>query len=508
VNFANEVPVRSTAWLLLLSLFACYLTLAPATVDGRGYVFEDRQATLDLLTSFNAWIKGRPVPPLTWTRHGPVPLLLDIPFVRIGKAFVSPDFMLSLEPILLTPALLAITYLWLRTLSTPGMSLLLTLIGAFGTMLWPYAYIGLETKQSFFVLLAGYLALGRGRMRTWPQLLLFAIAGGLAITVKSTGIILAPAIAYLIFEHFRHDWRSRWRQALAVSLTIAGIFLLSVVGWRMFWTPRGGGVNEFQKWMFNSTFQLFTNPISIFGSPNKGLFVFAPVLLLAVYVIPRTLKTHREITIFSLLVTAGIVALLSVLLVTADETWGQRFMHVAIAPMLVVIGAAWPRFEWRKHIPLLVLGGIGVAVSFLGAFYFYGWRADAAEASGQNTLEWLISDPVWNEVVFEARVFNVWIKGGTEPVYWTPWHVWAWAPPKDAPAWKTVNLRNFSKPQSLLLDRWNDKLSGSDLVIFRICFVSLIVGPVLLLYVIGRTVLAVQSLSRWERPARARRVRV
>lgn len=489
----SAVPVRSTAWLLLLGLFASYLALAPGTTDGRGYVPEDREAALQMLAGFNALVKGRPVPPVAWTRHGPVPLLLDLPFVRLGKLLVSPDFVLSLEPVFLTAALLTLLYIWLREFSTPGMSLLLTLIGAFGTMLWPYAYIGLETKQSFFVFLAGYLALGKEKIATWPKLVLFSVICALAISVKSTGIVLGPAIAYLIYRQFRGEWFSRWKQALVACSIISGIFVLSVIGWRWFWDPKGGGVNAFEQWMFNSPFQLFTNPIGILGSPNKGFFIFAPVLLLVIYAVPRTLETHREITIFGLIVTACIVALLSMLVVTADEVWGQRFLHVAVAPLLLVIGAAWPRFEWRKHVVLLLLGCIGVAISFLGAFFYYGGRPGASEAAGQNTLEWLTGDSTWNEVIFDARLFRVWMKGGTEPVFWTPVHVWAWTPPKDAMTWKSVNLRNYTEPQSFLLNRWNLHFEPAELMIFRICLVSLIVGPLLLLWVLART------LSLWER---------
>jgi len=483
----NVVPVQSTAWLLLLGLFACYLALAPGTTDGRGYVPEDREAALQMLASFNALVKGRPVPPVAWTRHGPVPLLFDLPFVRLGKLFVSPDFVLSLEPILFTAALLMLLYVWLRHLCTPGMSLLLTLIGAFGTMLWPYAYIGLETKQSFFVFLAGYLALAKPKFGTWPQLVLFSVVCALAISAKSTGIVLGPAIAYLVYVRFRGEWRSRWKEALAACSIIAGIWMLSVIGWRWFWDPRGGGVNAFAQWMSNSPFQLFTNPIGILGSPNKGFFIFAPVIMLVVYAAPRTLRTNKEITIFGLLVTACIVAFLSTLVITADEVWGQRFLHVAIAPLLLVIGSAWPRFEWRRHIVLLLLGGVGLAISFLGAFYYYGARPGASEAASQNTLEWLSGDSVWNEVVFDARLFNVWMTGGTEPVLWTPAHVWAWTPPKDAMGWKSINLRDYAQPQSFLLYHWNAQLDGSNLLVFRICAISVILGPLLLLWVIAKT---------------------
>jgi hypothetical protein len=61
----SATPVRRTAWILLFSLIACYQALAPATIEGRGYRGEDLNAKLRLLDSFNAWFKGRPVPPIS-----------------------------------------------------------------------------------------------------------------------------------------------------------------------------------------------------------------------------------------------------------------------------------------------------------------------------------------------------------------------------------------------------------------------------------------------------------
>src|ERR1035437_5989742 len=481
--------VRKTAILLFVGLSACYLSLSPGSMLGQGYVGEEEMPSgLRMLAVVNAWLKGRPIPPMLWSRHGPVPVLLDLPFLKLGKMFGSPDFVLSFQPVLLTAALLTILYLWLRKLCSPGMSLFLTLTGAFGTMLWPYAYISLETQQSFLVLLAGYLALADGKLRTWPRLLLFAAVCGLAMTVKSTGIVLWPAIAYLLYVQFRGKWRLRRAQVLAVVLVIGAIWAFGAWGRNFYWVPKGGGAHSLRVWLADSAFQVFANAIGVFGSPTKGLFVYAPVLLLSLYAVPRAFRGHRHIAIFALLVTGGTLALICLLITPADDVWGSRYMHVAIAPLLLCIGAAWPSFKWRRDVSLVVLAAIGVTISFLGAFYYYGLQEFAAKEAGQNTSEWITGDADWNHVLFNARLFRVWLEGGTAPVVSTPKHLWVWSPPPDAQLWKSVDLRKYFQPQSFMLRSWHVPLRGTALVIFIMYVGSAISGLLLLAWVICRTV--------------------
>jgi hypothetical protein len=367
------------------------------------------------------------------------------------------------------------------------MAMVLTIIGAFGTLLWPYAYIGLEPKQSLFIILAGYLGLAFGKIQRWPGILLFSTVCALALTMKSAGLILTPAIAFLLYAQFRDDWRKRPERLLAAAGVIAGICLLGALGASFFWESGGGGLTALLQWTTNSPIRFFMNAIGLFGSPSKGLFIFAPALLLIVYAVPRAYHEHRDIVVYGSLVTACMAAFLSTLVVSADEVWGPRFLHVTVAPLLIVIGAAYGSFQWRRHAPLLVLGATGVAVSFLGAFYYYGARGWAAEATGQNTLEWYSGDPVWNEVHFDAMLFRVWLQGGSDPVYWAPEHRWAWTAPKDAPPVKTVDLRPFADPQSYLLYYWNRPGKEREAVIFPICAVSMVIGPLLLAWVILRT---------------------
>ena len=408
--------VRGSALLMFFALFLCYVAVSPGSIAGYGYIGEEMESGLRMMARVTAFFKGRPIPPMLWSRHGPIPVLFDIPFLKLGKFFVSTDWTLSFQPPFFTAALMALTYLWLRKICSPATSIFLTLAGAFGTMLWPYAYIGLEPKQSFFVLLAGYLGLARGKIRGWPRVVLFAVICGLALNAKSTGVVMWPAIAYLLYVQFREDWRQRYRQLLTSSVVIVGICVVNVVLRNFYWTPRGGGESAIQGWMIQSKFQIFTNLFGLLGSPAKGLFIFAPILVAALWAIPRAFRTHRDIAIFSALVFACMMAFLSLLIAPYDETWGPRFLHVVVAPLVICIGAAWPAFQWRVYLPLAVLATIGVVISFLGAFFYYGARGKASDDARQNTMEWLTSDNVWNEVVFDARLFQVWWRGSSAPV--------------------------------------------------------------------------------------------
>ena len=482
-------PVRKTATLLFFALTFCYLIMTPGSMSGRGYISEEMDSGNRMLSIVSDWLTGQPAPEMAWSRHGPVPVLFDLPFLIIGKYVVSQDFILSLEPILLTAALMVLVFLWLRKFATPWMSLTLALTGAFATMLWPYAYIGQETKQSFFVLLAGYIALSSGKLRGWPGLVLFGIAGGLSLTVKNTGIVMWPAIGYLVYVQFRDDWRKRRLQLLMVSLLIAGVWEIGDALRNPYWGPRGGVLVNIDGWLTHSPILVFTNFIGVFGSPVKGLAVFAPVLLLCIYGIPRAFRTsHRDLAIFTLLVTACTAGFISLLIVPSDEGWGPRYMHVVIAPLLVCIGAAWPRLEWKIGLPLAGLVSAGFVISFLGAFSSYGVPSVAMREAAQNTMEWINGDPVWAAPAFEFRLVRAWLRPGIEPVLWTPSHHWVWTPPENVPTdWRTIDLRHYSTPQSILLQYWSEDPKGANRITFRLSLFSAVVGPLLLFLAVFRT---------------------
>src|SRR5206468_6773775 len=102
---------------------------------------------------------------IDWPRHGFLELVFEVPFLLVsrllsGSSAESADRILAIEPVLVTSLLVTLVFTWVhRITSSLVWGYCLALIAGLSTMLWPYAYIGLETTQSLFLLLSGFLAL-------------------------------------------------------------------------------------------------------------------------------------------------------------------------------------------------------------------------------------------------------------------------------------------------------------------------------------------------------------
>jgi hypothetical protein len=306
--------------------------------------------------------------------------------------------------------------------------------------------------------------------------------------LKSTGIVLLPVIAYVIYAQFRKDWRERQIQLLVLLFILIGACAIGHWGTNQFWGPRGGGANSLGLWVVDSPVPYFGNLIGLFGSPTKGLIVYAPILLLGFFSLPRVLKSNSEIAVYSLLITICMAGFVSILNEPTADGWGPRYLHIVVAPLILCIGVAWRNFQWPRDTLLVVLVVLGVGISFLGAAFYYGQRDFAAKATGQNTLEWMNGDSVWNPIAFHARLLRVWLKAGDSPVIWTPKHIWVWTPPPDAMTWQSINLREYCQPQSSLLRLWAAPKQGTAVRIFTLYLTCLIVGVLLLIWVVVRSI--------------------
>jgi hypothetical protein len=436
-----------------------YFALAPWRIGDRGYNGQDIRAADDALSGFSARIHGRPAPPQTWSRHGVLGFAPHLPFILASRIVPGSDASLeeravSMEPIVETVLIVLLLFLWIERLGFHRRAIAVSLAAAFTTMLWPYAYIGLETSQSLALFAAGFLALApsetQGRWRT-PA---FVTADILAVSLKSTGIFLIPAAAYLAVIYFgdatRRDGR-RVRRAVAISAVIALVIFAGNAWTReLFWGKFGGSRASVMHTLVRDPFLYIFHVVSLVSSPNKGLLFYAPLAVLGLVGIGGVFRRSRRVAIFAILTTSGLVGGFSLLKIWSDETWGPRYLHSAIAPLLLCLALSDGVLGRRVgRAVACLLAAAGLVVSLLGALFYYGWTSAAARIAGQSNLEWIQSDVVWNPIRFDLRLLRVILDGGRGKE-WVAAHYWWFFREPGSPPEAVIDLSRYAHLQGVL----------------------------------------------------------
>jgi hypothetical protein len=468
--------MRRVAAALFAGIFLVQLAWAPLDLRPMGYSEDEVASSFLMIRWISGELEGMPKAELLGrhglaTVHGVVEPLVKLPFALAGRA-LAPLFpastrfaerFIALLPLLETALLATLLFLWASRLARdPRWGLTAALGAAFCTLLWPYAYTGLEPTQGLVLFLAGYVALGAddepisGRRRL-GRTVGFVLLAALSIATKRTGLLLLPAVAYLVYLYF---WRrsapaSRRRAALATGLSL--LFVLAVhhandVLRSGYYPPWSNG--EFlRRFVEKNPVRLASHVLTLLFSGNKGLIVFAPAAALALTTLPAVWRRHRELAIFTLLVLSGLLAGYAVVGVPADETWGPRYLYPAIPLLLLCLSLAWGRRRlaaYRKAgLALALLLGFGV--SALGTMFNYSWLFHAALRTRQATLEALWVDPVWNAVAMNLRLTRLWLAPPGTSTVWTPEHKWWYTQPLKAPPAKSIDLAFALQPQPLLL---------------------------------------------------------
>jgi hypothetical protein len=93
---------------------------------------------------------------------------------------------------------------------------------------------------------------------------------------------------------------------------------------------------------------------------------------------------------------------------------------------------------------------LGGAVSLLGVLFVYGGPYDAAKAAGQNTLEAIQGDVVWNPIRFALRLLVVALHPA-RPHVWVASHYWWFAKPPGSAPEPEIDLSKYAHFQSAVV---------------------------------------------------------
>jgi hypothetical protein len=353
--------------------------------------------------------------------YSPVPAVaaaaIAWPFWKLGlldvRAPLGPNYIAALAASVLTTGAAVLAFFTARRYMPTGRAAILTIALGAGTGYWSTVSQTLWQHETAIAGLAlAVLTMTAPAMRL-PHLVFAGLGLGIAGAARAQ---LAPAVAVLLVGLF---WRNGWRRA-AIPVAIAAAFAAAVIAMNVRWfgSPLGALAElEALHPRVHATERSFDPSIAGFAgllvSPNRGLFVFSPIVLAAFAgLVPAFDRRRFNGPAYSALRWCGLAAVAEYALYASYSVWwaghtfGPRYM-LDVLPLLVPlaaggIGAApLPR-------PAIVLGAAALAWSVLvagtGAFVFPNerWNIDPRDVDRHHARLWDWSD---------LQVVRCWTRG-------------------------------------------------------------------------------------------------
>lgn len=472
------------AVLLVLGVALSYWSLTPGS-PGSFHQMPEKIAKTERVLSPQTE-GGAPVHQVTPDAQpsGGLGRIVRMPFVLVANLFSSSpeveDLVLAMEPVILSTLIVLLVYLWSARLTGDRFRAVgFALLAAFCTMLWPYAYIGMELQQSLFLFAAAFLALEGPWHQNLGRWLAFSLCCGLAVSLKPSSVLLLPAVGFLLLRRYQREAAHVRAKRLVTSLAIMITMFVFNVWTGVFSSVSGGFLEES---LVSDPFAWWIHVVALLSSPGKGLIVYVPLAMIAVAGIHRARELQADLVIFTVLALGGLVLGLASVIVWSDETWGPRHLHALVGPLVLILASSRrpeERLRPLTRMPLFAAALLGFCVSFLGAFFPYDALQRAAFDSGQSTLQTIQMNPTWNHVKFNARLFSAWVasQDGT-PAYWKPAVTWYYERSEWALDSREVRLDRYATPHALLIRKWGEVREPGWISVL----VSLMLGPGLILY--------------------------
>jgi hypothetical protein len=277
-------------------------------------------------------------------------------------------------------------------------------IYGFGTLAWPYSGTFFsEPLAALFVMTALYLLLANEPSSGSPPSMTRAVCAGLCLGLATcahvTAVLFAPFFLLCAASSILHrrNERAVWASGAGFAAGLGVVLIL--LGFHNF--ERFGSFLETGRMVDPSAaiefdYGVFTNPFQgLYGlllGPNKGLFLFAPIVVLAVFAWPRMRRQHPVLA--SML--AGAIVF-RILFVASRSDWhggfslGPRHLVMALPLMCLPLGflVRDARGGGRRAWVLLVSAGwLAICQQYYFAlgeiFSFYYLKMWQAQDAGLN----------------------------------------------------------------------------------------------------------------------------
>lgn len=244
-------------------------------------------------------------------------------------------------------------------------ALLLTLVFAFATSVWPDEQSVLEhTEVAFFILLGMYFAFRYRDQRAgnWYLVLAGAGVGGAAITRYQDAAIGVLGIGlYLLLP----GGPARGLLPRVRALFLAGLGLLPFILFDVWYNLVRFGkifVSGHHERVFG--YPIWQGLPGLLVSPGKGLIWYSPVIILLIIAAPRFSKRYPALSIaFAATVGAFFLLYSYVTYWHGDPAWGPRYVYATLPYLLLPIGTIFVRRS-RRDLIILLLSAMVILTSF------------------------------------------------------------------------------------------------------------------------------------------------
>jgi len=250
-------------------------------------------------------------------------------------------------------------------------SLVLSLVFGLATLAWPYAkYFFSDPLASLSLLAAAYFLLRYRDSGKTSDTLWAGTSLGLAVATRFANIVTLPLFGLLLLAYIvtRDKEQGIRGKPLPPILTFALPLALTALLLGGYNYARYGNVLQtgyLPQEKFSTPWLEGITGLLI--SPGRGLFLYAPVLLVSLLAIPAFVKRHRLEATLALLVSASYVLLYGRWFFWhAGYAWGPRFL-VPIVPFAVILMAPLvEKLSGKGWLAFASLCLVSVAIQILG----------------------------------------------------------------------------------------------------------------------------------------------
>ena len=463
VRFPN-IKIHILAFLVTVTATILYTTTWHKTLQG--YEFETADSAIKLVGG-DYDIK----------RAGISSVILYLPFIFIFKLFSINNLSnLSIVPIIYSAitAGLFIYVVWHLT-NKKSLCIMIPLLIMLGTIMWPYANIGMEYQVTFYLTLLLVALLrwknGLGSL-FWP-----ASIFALLCVAKSYGPMFGLPMVLFIFLSSSSDRIKKIILAIIPATIILAIYLFFQ------WYLRGSitGVyslsHEFQIWTWWEGFY------GVFFSIGKGLIFFNPLLILVLFKWRQFFNEHKETAVYIFTSFILLFIITAPFSYWTDETLSVRKLVPIIALLhLPLIYYFDQKLSWRKVKTWFVLIFIvaSVYVQILGSSYSYGKQLTILREGNLDSLQHMRYTPQLATIPVYHSLLSGYIFNSNNKLTYTEktWFRWTQSKPDILLSDVKIDLKSYQTPDIYWL---NIHSSKNKIVIFAWL---LILDTLLILFII------------------------